>query len=85
LICLGDDPIDHCVAAACASDADCGSVARGHLHRAIVEACIGKTIAAAEPSTRASTRSTPPCAGVLGRIAEDEARYAELGTPRGDR
>jgi hypothetical protein len=49
------------------------------VHRAIVEACIGETIAAAEAVEAREHASDPAVRAVLGRIAEDEARHAELG------
>jgi hypothetical protein len=49
------------------------------VHRAVVEACIGETIAAAEAVEAREQASDPAVRSVLGRIAEDEARHAELG------
>jgi hypothetical protein len=48
--------------------------------RALVrEACVGETIAAAEASALAALVTDPALQGAFARIAEDEARHAELG------
>jgi hypothetical protein len=46
---------------------------------AISEACIGETLAAAEAAEALEYACDPQVRGVLGRIAADEARHAELG------
>jgi hypothetical protein len=49
------------------------------VHRAIAEACIGETLAAVEAAEAREHASDPEVRAVLGRIAADEARHAELG------
>jgi hypothetical protein len=49
------------------------------VRRAFLEACIGETIAAAEAAEALARSEDETVRGVLARIAEDEARHAELG------
>jgi hypothetical protein len=49
------------------------------VERAIVEACIGETLAALEAAEAREHASDPAVSAVLARIAADEARHAELG------
>jgi len=46
---------------------------------AVIEACVGETIAALEARVRAENAQDGEVKAVLTRIAEDEARHAELG------
>jgi hypothetical protein len=46
---------------------------------AIAEGCVGETLAAAEVTEAAELAADPEVRRVLGRIAEDEKRHAELG------
>lgn len=46
---------------------------------AILEACLGETLAAAEAAAALEQAQDEEVRGVLARIAEDEARHAELG------
>lgn len=45
---------------------------------AIVEGCVGETVAAVEAAEAARHAADPVVRGVLAKIAEDEARHAEL-------
>ena len=45
----------------------------------VVEACVGETLGAAEARALAGMVSDPELAAVYARIADDEARHAELG------
>lgn len=49
------------------------------VHTAILEACIGETMAAVEAKAALGFASDPEVRAVLSRIAADEARHAELG------
>jgi hypothetical protein len=51
----------------------------GIVNRAIVEACIGETLAAVEALEGAHHASDPAVRRALAEIAEDEKRHAELG------
>lgn len=56
------------------SQADLDSI----MHLAIVEGCIGETVAAVEAAEAAAHAEDAVIAGALARIAEDEGRHAEL-------
>jgi hypothetical protein len=49
------------------------------LQAALLEACVGETIAAAEASVSGEHAQDPEVRAVFERIARDEARHAELG------
>jgi hypothetical protein len=49
------------------------------VHTAILEACIGETMAAVEAEAALGAATDPEVRAVLSRIAADEARHAELG------
>lgn len=49
------------------------------IETAILEACVGETLAAAEAAAALDQTRDPAVRAVLARIAEDEARHAELG------
>ncbi|MES1183683.1 MAG: ferritin-like domain-containing protein [Myxococcales bacterium] len=51
---------------------------QGIVTRAVLEGCVGETLAAIEASEAASHASDSTLGRVLARIAEDEARHAEL-------
>jgi hypothetical protein len=50
----------------------------GIVTRAVVEGCVGETLAAIEVSEAAEGTADPTLRALLTRIAEDEARHAEL-------
>ncbi len=46
---------------------------------AVIEACVGETVAAVEARVRAERVADPAIRAALAQIAEDESRHAELG------